>query len=133
MQRLITALLAALTTTQAKAAAAMGGFAALAADITHADKWPWIVSVFGAIVVMAKVKEQSRFQGFANGVVSVMLGGLGAGFVAEYTRNALGVAPPVLLVAFILSALWPVAVSTINQLWPVIRARVEKKIAGSAQ
>ena len=130
MTKLLAAIFAAISTGQAQAAAAVGGMAALAADVGNADKWPWIVSVFGAVVVMTKLKEQSRMQGFANGITSVMLGGLGSSFVSEWLHATTGLAPGQLLVAFLLSALWPVAVSVLQQLWPLLHKRLEKKIAG---
>ena len=130
MKKLIAAAAAALSTAQAQAAAAVGGLAALAADVGNADKWPWIVSVFGAVIVMTKLKEQSRMHGFANGITSVMLGGLGSGFAADYLHATTGLAPGQLLVAFALSALWPAAVALLQQLWPLLQKRLEKKIAG---
>lgn len=130
MKKLIAALIAALSSSQAKAAVLSGAAAASAATINHADPWPWLVSALGALVVIAKFPSVSRWQGGINAMVSVMVGGLGSGFANDYLAKRLNVEPGQLLMAFAMSALWPAVVSMVQQLWPALRKRAERQIEG---
>jgi hypothetical protein len=128
MRKFLPALVAALSTTQAKAAVFSGGVAASAATVAQADPWPWLVAAAGALVVLVKFPATSRSQGVGNAVISVLLGGLGCEFVSAHLAQATGIAPGELLTAFALSAAWPAAVAAVQQLWPSLLARAQKKI-----
>jgi hypothetical protein len=130
MRHLLTAVIAALSSAHAKAALATGGVAASAATVTHSDPWPWVVSAAGALIVMVKLPATGRAQGAANGLISVMLGGLGSAFAVTQLGAYISPPPDRLLMAFALSAAWPLCVTVVQSLWPAIQERVQKKITG---
>jgi hypothetical protein len=131
LQRFGFTALAALSTTQAKAAAATGALASTTATITNTDPLPWIVSALGALVVIVKFPAVSRLHGMTNAVISVCIGGLGAQSLTQYLQAQTSVAFSELFVAFVLSALWPVGVAAVHQTWPALRARFEKLLGGN--
>jgi hypothetical protein len=130
MRRLIVAAMAALSTSHAKAAAFSGTAAASAAMASQSDPWPWVVSAAGAMIVMIKLPSTGRAQGAANGLISVMLGGLGSAFAVEHLGQYIDPAPDRLLAAFLLSAAWPMGMAMIQAWWPALRKRGEQKISG---
>ncbi len=130
VRTLLAAAAGALSSTQAKAAVLSGGITASAASAAQADPLPWLVSALGALVVLVKFPAGSKAQGIGNAVVSVLLGGLGCEFAAQYIDRLTGVDPGSLLMAFALSAAWPAAVGAVQQLWPALRRRLDAKIGG---
>ena len=107
---------------------ATGALASTTATVANADPLPWVVSALGALVVIVKFPAVTRLHGITNAVISVCLGGLGAESLALVISNQTGITPSRLLVAFLLSAMWPVAVAVVQQMWPSLRARAEKLI-----
>ena len=71
------------------------------------DPFTWMLGALGGVVVLAKVPPTTRLEGLANGMISVIVGGMVAPWaqpaMLEYTKYA----PNVYLVSFVLAALWP--------------------------
>lgn len=79
------------------------------------DPWPWLLGALGGVIVRAKLPASSRFDGIANGIISVMMGGLGG----PLTANSVALYYPSLNVgsyfsAFVLAAAWPWFTSTVK-------------------
>lgn len=72
-----------------------------------ADPWPWVLGAGGAAVVYAH-KQENRAKAMANGLISVMLGGLAAPWIGALLADHAG---PLwgnkYAIAFVLSAGWP--------------------------
>lgn len=97
------------------------------------DPWPWVLATFGMIYMLLKSEFDEkkspstvRKEALANGLVSLICGGLGG----PWTAIALGVyvSPKLespLLMAFLISAFWQVVAFRI---WPIAAAWLETKV-----
>lgn len=97
-----------LTGKNAIAAVTTGAVAGAVALSTGADPLPWGLGAFGAAVVYAYRRPDDRTKALVNFGISVMIGGLGAPWVASVLRHEFGdVWGNDYVLAFVLSAAWP--------------------------
>lgn len=97
----------------------------LAAAISPAlgfDPWTWVLGAIGGIVVRVKLPPTSRPDSIINGVISVILAGLGAPFLTAMLTFDGMPKPNLYLVAFILAAVWPWVLSAI---WKAAKSKIE--------
>lgn len=97
----------------------------LAAAISPAlgfDPWTWVLGAIGGIVVRVKLPPTSRPDSIINGVISVILAGLGAPFLTEFLTFDNTPKPNLYLIAFILAAVWPWVLSA---LWKVAKRKLD--------
>jgi hypothetical protein len=90
-------------------AAGIGG--ALLAPMIGFDPWPWIIGAVGGIIVRGKLPPTTRGDSLINGLISVMLAGLGAPWAAKYVFSQGLPEPSIYFMAFILSVTWPLALA----------------------
>ena len=117
-----------------------GFVAGLTAQASGFDPWPWVIATFGMCYMLArsvpeKSKEGARVRrdALANGIVSLICGGLGGPWTAvavgEYINPRL--ANP-LLMAFLISAFWQVVAYRfwpffLIEIWPLLKPWLQKK------
>lgn len=89
------------------------------------DPWTWIMGVIGGIIIRVKLPPTNRADSLVNGVISVMLAGLGSPWLvsgfAVVAQNF--PQPSVYLVAFFLAAAWP---WVIKITWQAGKKRITK-------
>jgi hypothetical protein len=131
----IIAFIASIFSNKAFAVGAPAGTVGLSAISAGLDPWPWVLATTGMIIMLLKTepdtnktKNQIRKETLANGIVSLVCGGLGG----PWTALAVGVyiSPKLespLLMAFLISAFWQVVAFRI---WPIavdwLRSKVTK-------
>lgn len=131
MRQALALVLATLTTSHAKAVAATTAVAGATAGMAGLDPLAFVFAALGAMVVIVKFPAVTRMHGMTNAVISVCIGGLGAPTVADFLSLKTDLYFNALFVAFVMSALWPVAASAAQQVWPALRGRLEKMIGGN--
>lgn len=106
---------------------AIGGIVttgALAAAISPAlgfDPLTWILGAIGGVVIRVKLPPTTRPDSIANGVISVILAGLGAPMVTHWLSIG-GVHANIYLVSFIIAACWPWVLSVG---WKAVKSKME--------
>ena len=86
------------------------------------DPLTWFFSGIGAVAARLKIIETSRQVAIANGIISVVLGGLGSPYALALVMKFDYPQPPIYLCAFLLALLWPV-------IWDKLVALWDKKVA----
>lgn len=121
-------------------AVAAGATAGVTAYLSGIDPWPWVIATVGMCYMLArsepdtsKTANRIRRDALANGLVSLVCGGLGGPWTAvavgEYINPKL--ANP-LLMAFMISAFWQVIAYRgwpffLAEIWPIVKSWLSKK------
>lgn len=122
-------------------AAGVGGVAAgVSAQIAGFDPMPWVIATVGWVYVLARSTpkpgadlSQVRRDALANGLVSLVGGGLGGPWTAvavgSFFENPRLESP--LLMAFVISAGWQFfAYKAFPALWPIAQSWLSRKAGG---
>ena len=88
-------------------ALATGVVAATISPALGFDPWTWIVGAIGGVVIRVKLPETSRPDSIINGIISVMLAGLGSQYILQLITFESLPKPNIYLVAFVIAAAWP--------------------------
>lgn len=104
------------------ASVATAAAVAAVAPVVGFDPLTWFFSGIGAVAARLKIVETTRQTAIANGIISVILGGLGGPYSIAMFMKYDYPQPPVYLCAFILALLWPVIWDKLLVLW-------DKKVA----
>ena len=115
-------------------AAALAGLSALSVGF---DPLPWIVSTVGTVYMLLSSEpnpeihpSQARKKVLTNGIVSLVCGGLGGPWVAAWFGMYSPRLESPLLMAFLISAFWQLAVF---KLWPKIEKGIDKWLDKKAE
>ncbi len=113
--------------------------AGLSAQLNGFDPLPWIVATAGMVYMLARSEpdpskdvNRQRKDALANGLVSLVFGGLGGPFTAA----AIGIyfdprLESPLLMAFLISAFWQVVAYKIwPAIWPILKGWLQRKAGG---
>ena len=121
----------------ATSAAALSGVSATIAGI---DPLPWVLATMGMVYMLArtepsqdKTPNQIRLDALANGLVSLVCGGLGGPWtsiaIAQWAGNPRLESP--LLMAFMISAFWQIVAYRVwPALWPIAKSWLQRKVGG---
>lgn len=109
MKRRLIVIIATLSASKhAISGAVMTGAAAMTlAPALGFDPWTWFFSGFGAVVGHFKTIAKTRIDATINGVIGVILGGLGGPYAVSIVLKYEFPAPPIQLCAFLLALTWP--------------------------
>lgn len=93
------------------------GAAIMASPAIGFDPFTWSFAALGAVVGKFKTPTTTRTDTAMNGIISVVLGGLGAPFVIDLIRKYEYPAPSVYLLAFGLAIVWPFVLKEAVKYW----------------
>lgn len=121
----------------ATSAALLSGVSASAAGV---DPFPWVLATMGMVYMLARTEPsqdkttlQIRRDALANGLVSLICGGLGgpwtAVLIAQWAGNPRLESP--LLMAFLISAFWQIVAYRVwPEIWPIAKSWLQRKVGG---
>ena len=132
MMQILALTIFALFGSPAKAAITTGAAASALSVWVGFDPMPWVAGAAGGAIIFLKTEHQSRKETAANGLISVMLGGLVAPWLVraaeiivgkdDYGQAAALVNQHTLYaICFLLAAFWPLFYRV---LWPVVMRKI---------
>lgn len=93
------------------------------------DPWPWVIGAMGSTVVYAHKRGATAAHSLSNGVISLLMAGLGAPYAGVLVGKHVGEDyANTYVLAAILSAAWP---WLLPFAWGLIRGRVTAKVGAA--
>lgn len=130
--------ISALLGNKAFAATSAALLSGVSATIAGVDPFPWVLATMGMVYMLARTEPsqdktalQIRRDALANGLVSLICGGLGGPWtsiaIAQWAGNPRLESP--LLMAFLISAFWQIVAYRIwPAVWPIAQSWLQRKV-----